>query len=367
MELTGNESARLDLIRFPLIVGVIFGHAYESLIQFSGTVATLDPSSFAAMFIRYYIGKGLAFVAVPLFFFMSGYLFFYRLEWSGPAFKKKVQSRVFTLLIPFLFWNILYLGLYAIAQELPITAQYLSGGVPRITELSIGGYFNMIFGVTRSPIAFQFWFIRDLMVMVVLTPLFHLMHKKTSISLVFLFIFFIVWFFNKLSIIPDPQSVFFFFAGSILAVQKKSIFWLDRYGLVILAICLVLFTMDTLFHEHSFGYMLHRAAIATGVFAGLYASRVLLYKKVEPLFMWLGSVSFFIFAFHEPLQGFIQRVIIKLYTPTDDLTKLLYFFAIPLLVIAISLVVIKLLSSTLPRYTAIITGQRMVRLKKAEP
>ncbi len=82
MELNRNESARLDLIRFPLIVGVVFGHAYLSLIQFSGTEAALDPSSFAAMFIKYFIGRGLAFNAVPLFFFMSGFLFFYRLEWS---------------------------------------------------------------------------------------------------------------------------------------------------------------------------------------------------------------------------------------------------------------------------------------------
>jgi len=74
--------------------------------------------------------------------------------------------------------------------------------------------------------------------------------------------------------------------------------------------------------------------------------------------MWLGTTSFFVFAFHEPFMGFVQRVIIKVYLPTNDLTKLFFFFAIPLLVIVVALGLFTLLNRILPRFTAIITGGR---------
>jgi surface polysaccharide O-acyltransferase-like enzyme len=369
MELDRDSSARLNLIRFPLIVGVVFIHAYLSVVEFKGTEAELNPTSFTAVFIRDFISGGLASIAVPLFFFMSGFLFFYRLEWSGAAFFKKVMSRIKTLLIPFLFWNILVLLLYAVAQNVPITAQYFAGGIPQITKSGVFEYFNLIIGINRHPVAFQFWFIRDLMILVLLTPVFHLMHKKTVF--IFLALFFGTWFFdvwpsNVLSIVPSPAPVFFFYAGSTLAVKKRTPFLLDKYGMAMLVICLVLFVIYTLIPGYSFSRLLYKAGIFTGVFAAFYATKILLInERVKSLFLWLGgSACFFVFAVHEPLMAFIQRVVIKLYSPTNDVTKLLIYFGIPIAIIVVSVLIFKLLSIIVPRFTAIITGGRSDYLKE---
>ena len=47
-------------------------------------------------------------VAVPVFFIISGYFFFYQTKAFGKeAYSKKLRKRIKTLLIPYLLWNLL--------------------------------------------------------------------------------------------------------------------------------------------------------------------------------------------------------------------------------------------------------------------
>jgi peptidoglycan/LPS O-acetylase OafA/YrhL len=365
MELDNDSSARLNLIRFPLIVGIVFIHAYQTSLEFGSTQANVIPTGFLAVFIRDFFSVGLAGIAVPLFFFMSGFLFFYKLDWSSRSFLKKLRTRVRTLLIPFLFWNILYLLVIAIAQNISFTSSYFAGGIPHITSAGVYDYFNLIIGIDRHPIGFQFWYIRDLMILVLLTPVFHLMHKKTA--WVFLAIFFGVWFsgywFNDvLSIIPSPVPVFFFYAGTVLAVKNKTPFLFEKFNIILIIACLVIVFTFALLQDQSQAAAkpwLYRTGILVGIFAAFGATRYLFRpEKVKTLFLWLGTTSFFIFAFHEPLMDFLQRVVVKYFVPSNDFLKLLFYFAIPIVVILVSLLVYKVLGRLLPKLTSIITGGR---------
>jgi surface polysaccharide O-acyltransferase-like enzyme len=66
---------RLDLIMFPLIVAIVFIHSYNRAYTTMGS---------AAMFVRNFISYGLSSIAVPTFFLISGFLFFYELELTCP-------------------------------------------------------------------------------------------------------------------------------------------------------------------------------------------------------------------------------------------------------------------------------------------
>ena len=137
-----NDSLRLQLLRFPLIVGVVFIHAY--------TLPTDPPTAIASgfhinEFIQTLISQELARCAVPLFFLMSGYLFFSGAAWSTEKYKTKIRSRISTLLIPFLFWNILVLMLFAAAQSHPKTAPFISGKMMPIRDYGIFEYLSAIF------------------------------------------------------------------------------------------------------------------------------------------------------------------------------------------------------------------------------
>lgn len=105
-----QSSLRLDLLRFPLIVGVVFIHNFESTVRLAGgnTLGTNHLSPLVE-FTRNLISHSLAPAAVPAFFLISGYLFFAGFDFTTSAYIGKLRSRVRTLLVPLLFWNVLML------------------------------------------------------------------------------------------------------------------------------------------------------------------------------------------------------------------------------------------------------------------
>ena len=55
-----------------------------------------------------YLCKVICPIAVPSFFFISGYLFFKGLEdWNHQVWKRKMTKRIKTLLVPFILWKVL--------------------------------------------------------------------------------------------------------------------------------------------------------------------------------------------------------------------------------------------------------------------
>lgn len=114
-----ESSLRLDVLRFPLIVGVVYIHAYVP-----GETARWRETSFAETAMAWLslaISQGLARIAVPLLFLISGYLFFLNWNLDGKSFAQKLRSRTRSLLIPFLFWNLLTLLIYSLGQTIPVT------------------------------------------------------------------------------------------------------------------------------------------------------------------------------------------------------------------------------------------------------
>lgn len=75
--INAESSLRINLLRFPLIVGVVFLHNYEAAVGFNGGTMTigLSQNNFVSDFVRYLISKGVSGIAVPTFFMISGYLF----------------------------------------------------------------------------------------------------------------------------------------------------------------------------------------------------------------------------------------------------------------------------------------------------
>lgn len=367
MKILSNESSdRLTWIRFPLIAAVVYMHGLE-FISRSEEILQAGPIGTNVLKICTTTLDG---VVVPLFFFMSGYLFFLNFKWSWSNYLAKVRTRLKTLFIPFLFWNLLWICLISIAQNLPLTEQYLQGGIPDIVRSGVYTFFNLLLGIDRYPIAFQFWFVRDLMVLVALVPLFHILHKKfTGVSLVILFG---LWYsgirsdFMVYSMSPSLLPVCFFFAGSILAVKNKTPFILDKYGRFMILAMIILTIINIVYRDYSFIPFVDKIRTLVGIFSSLYLTRfVFPHAKLKKSLLWLAGVSFFVYAFHEPVLEVTQRLILSVWIPANDFILILFSFLLPLIIIGISIGVYVLLNRALPRFAALVTGGRFVaRLPK---
>ena len=102
--------------------------------------------------------------AVPVFFIISGYLFFQNItEFKKEAYSSKVKSRIRTLLIPYLLWNFIALTENLI-KHLPVLSSVFPNIHKQIIDINffIGAFWVMPNG--GCPILYPFWYIRDLMV-----------------------------------------------------------------------------------------------------------------------------------------------------------------------------------------------------------
>ncbi len=210
-------SKTISNLRFPLAVMVVYVHFFGAKINNENEL--LSPYyTFDSLYniIRVYISYGLCQIAVPIFFLISGFLFYQNLEkWNWKVWKGKIHRRFYTLMIPYLIWNIVrYLF-----NILPPGFHIFHHEGFQAACLWIKDYTQpmMLWAMRDStyPIHVPFWFIRDLMVMVVLTPFFYPLIKNKFLCRCLLGVLLVCYLLNLMPPIPglSIESLLFFNLG----------------------------------------------------------------------------------------------------------------------------------------------------------
>lgn len=201
-------SAAITWLRFPLIFFIILLHCY-SVERLEG-----DHGSFYRMIYPFalWIGE----TGVPGFFFISGFLFFL----SKKNYSQKLKTRFHTLLIPYLLWNAILLSLYLIAYAAGFPQDINHRNIADYTLVDYirlfwdrGSYDNGDFVPLLSP----FWYIRNLLIMSLLSPL--LFYIIKYIREVFLILMATWWFFTYINAFI-LQTILFFSLGSYFSIHN---------------------------------------------------------------------------------------------------------------------------------------------------
>lgn len=190
-------SESISWLRFPLVLMVVFIHSSGF-----GEFQT-DSFNFSALadinlydFSRIMVSRILCQVAVPLFFIISGYLFYTKFDiqgWSWGIWIKKIKTRTYTLLIPYLSWNILRFvydeGLWllqsirhgeSISTSVCLILSKISPKIFFNYGYTDTGYINWNHELTMMsvPAHTPFWYVRDLIVLVIMSPLIYFLLKR---------------------------------------------------------------------------------------------------------------------------------------------------------------------------------------------
>ena len=106
-------------------------------------------------------------MAVPIFFALSGYLLFRNCNWDTIG--RKIKGRCKSVLIPYLFWNISFYGVYALLNLIPAIGSKINFDIPEITlkVLLLDNYAN-------PPL----WFLPKLFLLQLFAPLGLLLFQK---------------------------------------------------------------------------------------------------------------------------------------------------------------------------------------------
>lgn len=115
--------------------------------------------------------------AVPLFYVISGYLFFLKVSDGMKSIYAKIQKRIRTLLIPYIIGCLFFVGFGVLIAIMPGISKYVNGSVMPLFDKPIEQIIYSIFydQGDGSPCAFQLWFLRDLILIVATSPIWYLL------------------------------------------------------------------------------------------------------------------------------------------------------------------------------------------------
>lgn len=172
-------------------------------------------------------------VSVPLFFFFSGYLFFFNNNFTIDSYKQKLFRRFRTLMIPYFLWNSIAL-MKVFIIKLPLFSALFPNAYKIDICFSLGRLFDTFFfnenGVViypdstgiivdnPQPIDGPLWYVRDLFSMIIISPIIYMAICK--FRRLFLIIVSLLWFYmtditNKGYPVQLATALFFFSWGGV--------------------------------------------------------------------------------------------------------------------------------------------------------
>lgn len=161
---------KITWFTFGFSLFVVWVHSYNAEL-YLGKTAEAD----AIYRFQHWIGDGIGQIAVPGFFMISGYLF-YR-NFSREKLIPKWNSRIRSVLVPFIVWNFIYYLGYVIGSRLPWMTDVVGKGV---IPFNLSAAVDAVINYTYN---YVFWYLYQLILLILLAPVLYavLRHKIPGI------------------------------------------------------------------------------------------------------------------------------------------------------------------------------------------
>lgn len=351
MKMNDYLSMKLKILSFISIVMVIFVHMYY-----------VEGESYVVLRkIEQLIGQRICLIAVPLFYIISGYLFFLKTSKGIYSFQDKLKKRIKTLLVPYIIANIFTFIFYSILNVIALNVPYVGSFVNfKVLDIVVTGLWptlKLIF--IEPPIAFQLWFVRDLMLIMLFSPVIwwglRFICKGIVGNILGVLLFLLLLYKSSNGYI---LALLWFSLGGYLAIHPKiSLVKLNCFKTGFFSLfawlLLVLYPANM---SLSFG------AIRLIPVFGIPALWILFdYLSLEKfmnkrIVQEMCAYTFFIYLVHEPLLNIFKKL--PLLISHSELTLIISYLIMPIVFVLIFCRVGYLLKKSFPKLYSIYTGGR---------
>lgn len=348
-------SKTISLLRFPMAVLIVLFHSsFEHELRDGFSIFEGLNASFYHH-LDYMFVRNICTIAVPLFFVISGFLFFYKEHnFTVDIYMNKLKRRAKSLLLPYIIWNVLVLMLYFVVQN--VAPSMNSGRTKLVMDFSIADYISCFWSMKDvngmgTPIDGPLWFIRDLMVMTILSPIYFWVIKtlKVIVPLVLLLIY--IW--------GVPITAYVFFAiGAYFGICKIDFVFIARKYLfpLLVTYVLVLVALVVSMDVWVIPTYVPLIEITIGVSVAVGLAAMAIENGMRPNQFLAGS-TFFLFASHsEVLKVFIR--LCSRFGPSSDLFYCCCYFVCPAVVCLLLLLTFKVLLIYMPKVASVLSGGR---------
>lgn len=352
-------SKTINILRFPLIVGVVFIHSYicradiESL-PISSTNATW------AIFIFDFISNGIARISVPCFFFISGFLFFFQTKFTFDIYIQKLRRRFHTLLLPYILWNLIGFSLLLIQLHPRIIIYFpsLIGFHPTAVTF-IESFYGLHLPKSDGalyPVDFPLWYIRDLILLILISPIIHWFIKH--LQFFFILTLGCLWYMGTRVLGMDFQGIFFFPLGAWFSINNINFVKVFKnIGWLLLPLYIILVTTDTLTKNRDYNIYIHHAGVLIGLIIYFIIAAYFIEHTNKRISQFLTKSTFFIFALHGLFIGKYLKLLIAIINPASLCSILFIYFFVPITSIFSCSLLYYLFNRYLPFITQLLTGE----------
>lgn len=357
--MTELSSRVISSLRFPMIAAVIAIHC--NFVIYYPELQQKD-----LFYFLFELTETLIWVSVPIFFFISGYLFFKEGTLDYDLYKKKITKRIHSLVIPYILWNAIYFIIIAILQlTIPGFMFILHKYILLFTWQDYLWLFWDISKITHLPsdqvscLVGAFWFLQCLFFMCLISPVLYIFIKylKKAFIIIPLSIFF---FFDFGLLVPGIHSgaIIYFSIGAYLSMMKIDFaYYLQRIPLWLSLLTMFLMMLSIAYNFNSYINSLCTLLLQISVLC-LFSN---IGKHTCCLnYNYLISSIFFIFAIHRMFTATLIRISGKMIGYLDnDVLLYMYYLLIIAIAIVMSLLSYHVMLRLFPRFTNILNGNRL--------
>lgn len=372
MNTADTDSQAIHFLRLPLVVLVLLIHS-----NFHGTSeawnalwAAGSPSVGPAMptlgTIIDIISGSLAQLANPFFFFIGGFLFFREGTFSKSLYLHKLRNRVSSLLIPYLIWNAIYLvALLAGERTMPGWTANIG---KTMTDFTVADWLYAFWDITliggqgamTAPVAIHFWFIRDLMLIALLSPVIYQLlrflssQRKEVPIILFMALLYATKWVEGLPGLSSQGILFFSFGAyfSISGLKFTDAMRPMRWGGLFFALFFWQFNSPNLMYA---GLIVFVVSVVTRLIEHQQTT-----GNPRPLIPpFLANASFFIFAYHSLLVGGFRYLFeTGAVNPQNGIEALGIYLLCPVILIVVGAITHSLIKKVAPGLARLLTGGR---------
>lgn len=352
--MNNNDPYRIRLsdtitwLRFPLIFLIIMLHCYS--------VQRLEGSHETYFKVLYPFYNWLGETGVPGFFLISGYLFFL----SRKTYTQKLETRIYTLLIPYLIWNTFLLVLYVIAFVIGYP-QDINGR--SLVDYNFIDYLRLFWdrgsfdNGNFVPLLCPLWYIRNLLIMSILSPLlYYIIRYAREVFLLVIATWWMTTYHNAFI----PQTFLFFCLGAYFSILKiNPLRMVDKNKTMFLILFAVLAIGDIISHTAygtAFNLQIHRLALISNISALLLLADYCVRHGYTST--WLPNAAFIVFCVHYPIVVVLRKFCISQYSDTSDIIHIMLYFVCVVISTLLSLSIYHILNRYFPKVKNVLSGNR---------
>jgi surface polysaccharide O-acyltransferase-like enzyme len=343
-------SEKLRIVSFFSIIVVFYIHAgFPDEVNETMTIPVIVRSCIAGVF-----GP----CAVPMFYAISGFLFFYGIRKGITDVFKKMRKRIRTLLIPFIIAALFFPAFFMLMEFIPGASAHINsdsyidkfGSMPMI-DIILSLFYDCGNGM---PWAYHLWFLRDLIIIIAFTPILYYIRKGIgfwSICIVLLLYFL----FPQVTFL---YAMYWFVGGSFIIDKTQKLPQWSIYMMFVLFITMATYRQ---FNAYEIWKYIKILEISFGVCSIWSIYDIFISKEFRinsiPFLLFACQFTFFLYLYHEPAFHIIVKAI-PMALGNNELGYTLSFLLSPLIFAPICITIGYFLKKFTPNLYNTIVGGR---------